>query len=137
MIAADANLWLYRLIESEMTVQAEAVWKKDNDWKTARLCLYEVVNALCTYQRVGKLTVSQCEELLQRVSLQIEPAIQEVDLSLTLRLAAQYRVSGYDAQYLALTKMLKVPLVTEDRKLRQAAPDLTLSMQAFLAARSY
>ena len=135
MIAADANIWLYRLIESEMTVQAEAVWKKDNDWKTTRLCLYEVVNALCTYQRVGKLTVSQSEELLQRVSLQIEPAIQEIDLSLTLRLAAQYRVSGYDAQYLALTKMLKVPLVTEDRKLRQAAPDLTLSMQAFLAAR--
>ncbi len=135
MIAADANLWLYRLIESEMTVQAEAVWKKDKDWKTARLCLYEIVNVLCTYQRVGKLTVSQCDELLQRVSLQIEPAIQEVDLSLTLRLAAQYHVSGYDAQYLALTKMLKVPLVTEDRKLRQAAPDLTLSMQAFLAAR--
>jgi predicted nucleic acid-binding protein len=133
MIVADTNLWLYRLIESEMTAQAMRVWKKDNDWKTTRLCLYEIVNVLCTYQRVGKLTVSQCEELLQRQSLQIEPAIQEVDLSLTLQLAAQYRVSGYDAQYLALTRMLKVPLITEDRKLRRAAPDLTLSMQAFLA----
>jgi hypothetical protein len=61
----------------------------------------EVVNALCTYQRVGKLTLSQCSELLQRVTLQLEPAIQEIDLSLTIKLAAQYRVSGYDGQYLA------------------------------------
>ena len=47
-------------------------------------------------------------------------------------LAIQHCVSSYDAQYLALAQMLGISLVTEDRKLRRAAPDLTVSMQDFL-----
>jgi predicted nucleic acid-binding protein len=47
--------------------------------------------------------------------------------------AAKYAVTGYDAQYVALAQSLNAPLITEDRKLREAVPGIAFSMQEFLA----
>ncbi len=33
MIAADANIWLYRLIESDKTALAKRVWEIDKTYK--------------------------------------------------------------------------------------------------------
>jgi predicted nucleic acid-binding protein len=51
----------------------------------------------------------------------------------SLAVAAQYGITGYDAQYVTLAQNLAVPLITEDRKLRQAVPEVGISMQEFIA----
>ena len=43
------------------------------------------------------------------------------------------RLSAYDAEFVALSKELSVPLVTEDRAVLKAFPAAALSMQGFLA----
>jgi predicted nucleic acid-binding protein len=43
-------------------------------------------------------------------------------------------VSAYDARFLAVADTLGTKLVTEDAKLRAAAPDLTRSLAQALAA---
>lgn len=50
----------------------------------------------------------------------------------SLSVAAKYGITGYDAQYVALALNLAVPLITEDRKLRQAVPGVAISMQEFI-----
>ena len=50
-----------------------------------------------------------------------------------LAVAAEYAITGYDAQYVALAQSLNAPLITEDRKLRKAVPGIEFLMQEFLA----
>ena len=52
-----------------------------------------------------------------------------------LAIAARYRVSAYDARFLALADQLGRRLVTEDTRLRGAAPALTQSLAEALATR--
>lgn len=51
-----------------------------------------------------------------------------------LQIAVRFRVSAYDARFLALAEQLGSRLVTEDAKLRAGAPALTQSLNEALAA---
>jgi predicted nucleic acid-binding protein len=48
-------------------------------------------------------------------------------------LALNRKISAYDARFLRVAEMLGLPLITEDIKLRKAAPDLTCSLTEALA----
>ena len=50
-----------------------------------------------------------------------------------LKVVDATRLSAYDAEFVALSKELSVPLVTEDKAVRKAFPETTLSMDGFLA----
>ena len=132
MIVVDANILIYSLIESDYTPLVNQLRAKDADWRTTTLCLHEVVNVLATYQRRGIITLAQCRELLAYTESFIEVAQCEVNMDTALVVAAEYAVTGYDAQYVALTKSLNAPLITEDRKLRQAVSGIAFSIQEFL-----
>ncbi|MDD5633485.1 MAG: type II toxin-antitoxin system VapC family toxin [Methylococcales bacterium] len=132
MIVIDANILIYALIECDNSRMIPQLREKDADWRTAGLCLHEILNVLTTYQRRGLLTLEQCRELLKSANHFISVAQCEVDMEASLSVAAKYGITGYDAQYVALALNLAVPLITEDRKLRQAAPEVAISMQEFI-----
>lgn len=132
MIVVDANILIYSLIESDYTPLVNQLRAKDADWRTTTLCLHEVVNVLATCQRRNILTLAQCRELLAYTESFIEVAQCEVNMDAALAVVAEYAVTGYDAQYVALAKSLNAPLITEDRKLRLAVPEVAFSMQEFL-----
>jgi hypothetical protein len=50
-----------------------------------------------------------------------------------LELAARTGLSAYDCEFVALAQALLVPLVTEDRAVLKAFPDLAFTMEAYLA----
>lgn len=133
MIVVDTNILIYSLILCEKTALAQNLRAHDADWRVPDLCQHETLNVLVNYQRSGLLTLDQCQELLRRARAFMQVAQSELDLSQALHVAAQLRLTGYDAQYLVLAQTLDVPLITEDRKLRNAAPGLALSMNEFLA----
>ena len=88
---------------------------------------------LATYQRRKVLTLAQCRELLGHADRFIKVAQCEVAMDMALAVAAEYAITGYDAQYVALARSLNVPMITEDRKLQKAVPRIAFSMQEFLA----
>jgi hypothetical protein len=49
-----------------------------------------------------------------------------------LRLAATSRLSAYDCEFVALAQSLAVPLVTEDRAVLKAFPNVAIGMEGFL-----
>ena len=95
--------------------------------------MHETLNVLTTYQRRGVLTLTQCKKLLEHAERFMQVAQCEVKMDTALAVAAQYAITGYDAQYVALAQSLHVPLITEDRKLNEAVPGIAFSMQDFLA----
>jgi predicted nucleic acid-binding protein len=54
------------------------------------------------------------------------------DLLLTLELTNRYRISAYDAQYLAIAVRSGLKLVTEAKALRQSAPQYCTTIGEFL-----
>lgn len=133
MIVIDANILIYSLIECDYSPLIQQLREKDADWRTTGLCLHETLNVLATYQRREVLTLPQCRKLLDVADRFIKIAQGDVEMDAALALAAQYAITGYDAQYVALAQNLNAPLISEDRKLRKAVPGIAFSMQEFLA----
>ena len=133
MIVVDANILIYSLIEGDYSPLVQRLRERDADWRTAGLCLHEVLNVLATYQRREVLKLSQCKKLLEHAERFVKVAQCEVKMDVVLAVAAKYAITGYDAQYVALAQSLNVPLITEDRKLKEAVPGTAFSMQEFLA----
>ena len=133
MIVVDANILVYSLIEGEYTPLIHKLREKDKDWRTTALCLHETLNVLATYQRREMLTLTQCKKLLDHAERFMQVAQSEVKMDAALSVAAKYAITGYDAQYVALAQSLDAPLITEDRKLREAVPGVAVSMKDFLA----
>jgi len=132
MIPVDANILAYYFIESPFTELAHQVFAKDKEWMVPPLWQHEFISILFKIARQGSQSEADLLTIWENVNALVEGNEKEVDIQQAFHLAIQHHVSSYDAQYLVLAQMLDIPLVTEDRKLRQAAPDLTISMQDFL-----
>ncbi len=78
---------------------------------------------------VSEQVVTNCDH----PAFLIKVAQCEVKMDATLAVAAGYAITSYDAQYVALAQSLNAPLITEDRKLRDAVPGVAVSMREFLA----
>ena len=63
----------------------------------------------------------------------IEPGLMYVSHAAALRLSVARGTSAYDSRFLAAAQALNQPLVTEDRRLRALAPELTCSLDDVLA----
>jgi predicted nucleic acid-binding protein len=58
----------------------------------------------------------------------LRPHYLQVTHETSLTVAIRYGVATYDARFLAAAMHLNTRLVTEDKKLRDAAPNLTQSL---------
>ncbi|MDH4216976.1 MAG: type II toxin-antitoxin system VapC family toxin [Gallionella sp.] len=78
------------------------------------------------------LTRAQYKKLLDHGERFMKMAKCEVNMGAALAVAAKYAITGYDALYVALAQSLHVPLITEDRKLKETVPGIAFAMQEFL-----
>lgn len=83
---------------------------------------------------MGELDANQVEGLMNEAARRMPGLIYLPHLT-ALRTAQQYRISAYDARFMATAETLGTKRVTEDTKLRQAAPTLALSLAQALANR--
>jgi len=134
MIAVDSNVLAYLLIENRQTPDARALLARDSDWHSDVFCLVELTNVLATAMRVRRMDLSRARAALAEAHDVIQPGLHEATHFETLGIAAEFGVSAYDARYVAVARNLGVRLVTEDTRLRNAAPALTQSLAAALAA---
>jgi len=132
MLVVDTNIVTYLLIEGDSTKQAQALYAKDSDWRSEAFLLIEFSNVLATYRRVRALSGEQTETLLAEAARRVRELLSVPNLR-ALRCAERFGVSAYDARFLAVADTLGTKLVTEDAKLRAAAPELTRSLAQALA----
>ncbi len=128
MIAVDTNILGYLLLAGEQTAHARALLARDPDWHSDTVVLIELTNVLATAIRVRGLSLRQATSALMQAQSVIEAGLHAASHAEVLVLADQLRVSAYDARFLAVARDLGLRLVTEDAKLRKAAPALTQSL---------
>ena len=133
MILVDTNVIAPLYVRSARSEAAAELFARDSLWRTEPLALIELSNVLISYERTHYITAVMARECLNRATAFLQPHFFRVTHQAALDAALRYRVTAYDARFLALAQELGRPLVTEDGKLRAAAPKLTQSLAEALA----
>jgi predicted nucleic acid-binding protein len=128
MIVVDTNVLAYLLLPGERATAAESLLEADPVWAAPMLWRSELRQVLATYLSRGNLSLDACSELWSRADALLGGRQHLVPTRTVLELARDSGCSAYDCEYVALAKLLGVPLVTEDRALLKAFPDLAQPM---------
>lgn len=128
MVVVDCNVLVHLLLDGEETPRARALIGRDADWHSEALVMAEFTNVLATTLRARRLTMNAATIAITQATAVLERALHVADHHETLALAAKLHVSAYDARYLVVARDLDAKLVTEDARLRKAAPSLTQSL---------
>jgi predicted nucleic acid-binding protein len=131
VIVADTNLVSYLLMEGEQTPAAREVRQRDPQWVLPPLWRSEFLNVLATSCRAAVIDLEQALSawhLALELFTLYEPEPQGVAV---LETAVRDGLSAYDAQFVVVARQLGVPLVTSDRKILSACPDIAVAIEAF------
>src|SRR5712691_7515771 len=128
MLIVDTNGVVYLLIHGEETRAAQELRSRDPDWRSEAFLLVEFTNVLASSIATKRMTLSLAQDLLAKATALFDGKLGRIPYTSVLVTAARHRISAYDARFLALAGELGSRLVTEDTKLRAAAPALTQSL---------
>lgn len=134
VLVVDTNVVIPLFIHSAQTARAIALRAQDSIWRTDAFALVEISNVLATYQRAKLLTASEAARNLEDAERFLGPHLFPVSHVDALAVAMRFRITAYDARFLRVAQALGTKLVTEDERLRRAAPELTRSLADTLAS---
>ena len=134
MLIVDTNVLAYLLIEGDHTATARLLHRRDDDWRSEAFIMIEFTNVLTASIAARRMNLVLAQRFLADATSLLHGKLGLIPHDSVLSLAVQYRVTAYDARFLALAQQLDCRLVTEDAKLRAAAPKLTQSLAEALAA---
>lgn len=120
-IVIDASVILCRLLPDEKQTEKTASYfllyeKEKLDFTAPVLIKYEVANALKSAVKQKRLSAKLSEMLLCEFLL-FSIEYQEVNFQEVLKLALEKNISVYDASYVWLASLKKLPLLSLDKKL--------------------
>jgi predicted nucleic acid-binding protein len=134
VLLVDTNVVAYLLIHGDHTASAQALRRRDPDWRSEAFLLVEFTNVLASSVATNRMSVSLAQGSLAKAVTLFDGKLARIAHASVLSIAARHRVSAYDARFLALADQLGRRLVTEDARLRAAAPGLTQSLAEALAS---
>lgn len=133
MIVADTNLVAYLLLPTGREAEAGAVHQRDPVWIAPPLWQSEFRNVLVLNVRHGVITQNEAREAwVLSTGLVHEEA---PTASHVFDVAFERSLTAYDAEFVALAETLGVRVVTDDRRVLNACPDLATSITVFAAER--
>lgn len=133
MVVVDTNVLAYLFLDGPFTEDARRLFSADADWRSDRYVLVELTNVLRMTMRARELPLAEALAILHQSRGVIEQGLMDVAHDEVLRTSETAGVTAYDARFLVAAQELGVRLVTEDARLRRAAPALTQSLAAALA----
>jgi predicted nucleic acid-binding protein len=134
MLLVDTNVVAYLLIEGDHTKAAQKLHSRDPDWRSEAFLLVEFTNVLFSSIARKRMTLSMAEDFLAKAAALFDGKLGRIPHASVLAIATRHRVSAYDARFLSLADQLGSRLITDDARLRAAAPALTQSLAEALAA---
>jgi predicted nucleic acid-binding protein len=132
VIVVDVNVVAYLLIEGERTAEAEAVLRADPEWAVPLLWRSEWRGVLAGYLGSGALDLASAQARVETAEALVWGREHLVDGRRVLELASSSSCSAYDCEYVALARALGVPLVTADRGVLDAFPDVAVAPARFV-----
>ena len=136
MIVVDSNVIAYCWVNGPLTTLAQSVRVKDPEWHVPILWRSEMCSILSGYLRDGSLTRSQVSQIMHEVEGAFAGREHIVPSASVFEIAEKSRLSAYDCEFIVLASVFDTPLVTADKAVLKAFPDVALTMEAFLKQRN-
>jgi predicted nucleic acid-binding protein len=136
MIVVDSNIIAARNLTSSLTSEAKQVEEKDPIWIVPVLWRYEFQNILASAIKGKQIKPEQALNVWERVSNILIENECEPSVSKVVDLVAQYEITAYDGQFIAVALEMEIQCVTEDRELQEKFPGIAISMKEFLKPES-
>lgn len=135
MIVVDSNILAYLFIPDAGFEDAEALLKVESEWAAPLLWRSEFRNILALYLRKRLLSFDQLLQIQEAAETLLAGNEYELPSTQVLELVRDSACSAYDCEFVALAHHLKVPLVTQDKKVLAEFPAVAVSMGDFLDGR--
>jgi predicted nucleic acid-binding protein len=132
VIVVDSNVLAARNLAGVLTRLAVRVEERDPVWVVPPLWRYEFQNILTKAVWARHITPEVALLVWRKVSIQMVENEREPNPERVIELAGRYRITGYDANFMALAMEMGVECVTEDGELRKKFPAIAVSMADFI-----
>jgi predicted nucleic acid-binding protein len=128
LIVVHTNVLAYLLLRGPKTEQAEILRRHQRQWAAPPLWRSEFRNVLAGYLRRDLLPFPQAVALMQEAETILSAHEDKVSTEHVLQLVSSSHCSSYDCEFVAVAQHLGVPLITEDRAILTAFPDVAQSL---------
>jgi predicted nucleic acid-binding protein len=128
LIVVDTNVLAYLLLRGPRTEQAEVLRRHHRQWAAPPLWRSEFRNVLTGYLRRDLLPFAKVVALMQEAEAILSAHRDKVSTEHVLQLVSSSQCNAYDCEFVAVAQHLGVPLITEDRAILTAFPDLAQSL---------
>lgn len=132
MIVVDTTILAYHCLPGPRNAETEALLNLEPEWAAPLLWRSEFRNLLCGYMRRGDLSAKQAQEVVMVATANLKGGEYAVSDEAVLTLASQSRCTAYDCEFAALAQALDCKLVTEDKALLTAFPEVCQSLKQAL-----
>lgn len=128
MIVVDTNVMAYLLLPGPRTELAELLRRQHRQWAAPPLWRSEFRSVLTTHLRQNLLNLPDAIAVMQRAERMLSAHEEVVASEHVLQLVSSSRCSSYDCEFVAAAQQLGVPLITEDRAILAAFPEVAQSL---------
>ena len=128
MIVVDTSVVAALYVQTPQTKRAEQALQRDPDWAAPLLWRSELRNVLATLGRTGRLDLPDAIDIAKAAEELIAGREFAVPSSAVLSAAVRSGCTAYDCEFVVLAADLGVPLVSLDRRLVKAFPDVSIAL---------
>jgi len=128
LIVVDTNVMAYLLLRGPRTEQAEVLRRHHRQWAAPPLWRSEFRNVLTGCLRRDLLPFPKALVLMQEAEAILSAHEEKVSTEHVLQLVSSSHCSAYDCEFVSVAQHLGVPLITEDRAILKAFPDVAQSL---------
>ncbi len=127
MIVADTNIIAYLFLESEHTQKARQWLAMDSEWHVPPLWQSEFMNILALYMRKELLTLKQAIAIQEQAASRLSQYEHQPLAKDVLTLAKRSGCTAYDCEFVVTARALGCSLLTADKPLLRAFPNITVA----------
>src|SRR4030065_71177 len=109
MIVVDSNIVAARNLTSSLTSEAKQVEEKDPVWIVPVLWRYEFQNILANAIKAKQIKPEQALDIWEKISRILIENECEPSASKVIDLVAQYGITAYDGQFIAVALEMGIP----------------------------
>ncbi len=132
MIVVDTNIVCYHGIPGAKTALADRLRERDSHWCVPPLWRSEFRNVVVGQIRRGAMDLAVASELVALTEAMLRETEFAVESRLVLERAVESGCTAYDCEYVVLAQELGVPLVTGDRQLLAAFPNVAVALEDYV-----
>lgn len=132
MIIADTCLIVHLFNKTSLTPIAQKILEKDPHWFFPPLWREEYANVLSKLARKESRTIDNTISHFNYTLDELKNCEISIETENALRISIEYKISVYDAHFVALAIDSNALLVTEDKEILKNCSSLAISLQNFL-----